>query len=297
MTSPTTSSTDRPILIYTVHKAASMFLHRLTRQIAMKLDMEYFSINNKTAGYREVKELSWNGFIQKSLSQAEKRACFGPIRSYEAMPSIPEGIEDYSIILHLRDPRDVLVSSFFSNAFSHPVNPAIFNPGEAARQEWIEQGIDAFVIGQSPSVVDRYNYLIDNLLGRENVLFLKYEEMALNYQKWLAKFLSVFIAPEPDAATETPQKGLLTLLEKLLLFQREARSPVPTFSTLYQAFFEAHKADFQVEDEDVYRHKRQVLPGDHTRKLQPETIADLNEKFAEILNKLGYESVANQNEL
>jgi hypothetical protein len=218
--------------------------------------MEYFSINNKGgAGYQEVKELSWNGFIQKSLSQAEKRACFSPIRSYEAMPSIPEGIEDYSIILHLRDPRDVLVSSFFSNAFSHPVNPAIFNPGEAARQEWIEQGIDAFVIGQSPSVVDRYNYVIDNLLGRENVLFLKYEEMALNYQEWLAKFLSVFIAPEPDAATETPQKGLLTLLEKLLLFQREARSPVPTFSTLYQALFEAHKADFQVEDEDVYRQK------------------------------------------
>jgi hypothetical protein len=91
-----------------------MFLHRLTRQIARELDMEYFSINNKGgAGYQEVKELSWNGFIQKSLSQAEKRACFGPIRSYEAMPSIPEGVEDYSIILHLRDPRDMLVSLFF----------------------------------------------------------------------------------------------------------------------------------------------------------------------------------------
>ncbi|WP_316788077.1 hypothetical protein [Thermoleptolyngbya oregonensis] len=42
-----TSSADRPILIYTVHKAASMFLHRLTRQIARELEMEYFSINNK----------------------------------------------------------------------------------------------------------------------------------------------------------------------------------------------------------------------------------------------------------
>lgn len=82
-----------------------------------------------------MKELSWNGFIQKYLSQAEKRACFGPIRLLEAMPSIPEGIEDFSVVLHLRDPRDVLVSSFFSNAFSHPVNPVIFNPDEAARQE------------------------------------------------------------------------------------------------------------------------------------------------------------------
>ncbi|MBF2086428.1 sulfotransferase domain-containing protein [Thermoleptolyngbya sp. C42_A2020_037] len=288
-----TSSADRPILIYTVHKAASMFLHRLTRQIARELEMEYFTINNKAAGYQEVKELSWNGFIQKYLSQAEKRACFGPIRSLEAMPSIPEGVADFSIILHLRDPRDVLVSSFFSNAFSHPVNPAIFNPDEAARQEWIERGIDAFVIERSPVVIDRYNYVIANLLGRENVLFLKYEDMVLNYQEWLAKFLSVFIAPEPNVPTEIQPKGLLALLEKLPLVQRKERSPSPTFSTLYQELFEAHKTDFQVEDEDVYRHKRQVLPGDHTRKLQPETIAVLNEKFAEILNALGYEPVAN----
>ncbi|QKD83329.1 hypothetical protein HPC62_14990 [Thermoleptolyngbya sichuanensis A183] len=67
---------------------------------------------------------------------------------------------------------------------------------------------------------------------------------------------------------------------------KQGRSPSPTFSALYQELFEAHKADFQVEDEDVYRHKRQVLPGDHTRKLQPETIAVLNEKFAEVLNAL-----------
>lgn len=254
--------------------------------------MEYFSINNKAAGYQEVKELSWNGFIQKSLSQAEKRACFGPIRSQEAMPSIPEGIEDYSVILHLRDPRDVLVSLFFSCAFSHPVNPAIFNPDEATRQEWIEQGIDAFVIEQSPIVIDRYNYVIENLLGRENVLFLKYEEMVLNYQEWLAKFLSVFIAPEPDTLTSAQRKGLLALLEKLPMTQRKERSPKPAFSTLYQELFEAHKADFQVEDEDIYRHKRQVLPGDHTRKLQSETIAALNEKFAEILNALAYELTA-----
>lgn len=266
-----------------------MFLHRLTRQIARELEMEYFSINNKAAGYQEVKELSWNKFIQKSLEQAKKRACFGPIRSLEAMPSIPEGIENYSVILHLRDPRDVLVSSFFSNAFSHPVTPGIFNPDEAARQEWIERGIDAFVIERSPIVISRYDYVISNLLGRENVMFLKYEEMTLDYPEWLAKFLSVFIAPKQDALTATQRKGLLGLLEKIPLIQEKERSPKPKFSTLYEQLYEDHKADFQVQDEDVYRHKRQVMPGDHTRKLQPQTIAALNQQFANILQTLGYE--------
>ena len=67
MTSSITSSIDRPILIYTVHKAASMFLHRLTRQIARELDMEYFSINNK--GGRAIKKSrSYPGMdLSKSL--------------------------------------------------------------------------------------------------------------------------------------------------------------------------------------------------------------------------------------
>lgn len=74
-----------------------------------------------------------------------------------------------------------------------------------------------------------------------------------------------------------------------MLIQGKERSPKPTFSTLYERLYEDHKADFQVEDEDVYRHKRQVMPGDHTRKLLPETIAALNEQFANILKTLGYE--------
>lgn len=33
--------------------------------------------------------------------------------------------------------------------------------------------------------------------------------------------------------------------------------------------------DFRVDLEDVSRHKRQVRPGGHTRKLKPETIAEM----------------------
>jgi hypothetical protein len=40
--------------------------------------------------------------------------------------------------------------------------------------------------------------------------------------------------------------------------------------------------------EDIYRHRRQVTPGDHKRKLQPETIAILNSTFSDILKGFGY---------
>ena len=40
--------------------------------------------------------------------------------------------------------------------------------------------------------------------------------------------------------------------------------------------------------ENLMKHKRQVIPGDHRRKLKPETIATLNSDLADILDRYGY---------
>ena len=48
------------------------------------------------------------------------------------------------------------------------------------------------------------------------------------------------------------------------------------------------EANFTFDREDIYSHKRQVTPGDHKRKLKPETIEILNDRFAKISETLGY---------
>jgi len=50
-------------------------------------------------------------------------------------------------------------------------------------------------------------------------------------------------------------------------------------------------ADFQVDKEDISKHKRRVTPGDFMEKLAPETIMVLNEKFAAALACFGYPEV------
>jgi len=282
------SSSAKPVLIYTTHKAASMFLHNLTEEIARELDMNYYSINptsdTDVSMFKEIMELSWKEFIQKYLAQSEKRACFGTIRTGEARPSIPDNIANYSVILHLRDPRDVLTSLFFSHTFSHKVHPDVFNPGKDLRKKWANRGIDDFVIKNSDNFLDHYEYGITNLLGRDNVIFLKYEDMVADYHTWLTKFLSAFTAPDEGSSVDEPRGGITTLLEKL----RGKKGTASPFHTLHQKLYAAHKDDFSVNDEDIYRHRRQILPGDHQRKLQPETIALLNEKFSHVLDALGY---------
>ena len=49
------------------------------------------------------------------------------------------------------------------------------------------------------------------------------------------------------------------------------------------------KANFNVDKENVKAHKRQVTPGDHKKKLKPDTINILNARFSEILDVLEYE--------
>ena len=48
------------------------------------------------------------------------------------------------------------------------------------------------------------------------------------------------------------------------------------------------KIDFTVPSEDTTRHKRQVRPGDHRRKLAPDTIATLTRAFRPELDFFGY---------
>ena len=56
----------------------------------------------------------------------------------------------------LRDPRDILVSMYFSWAYSHPVDDGrlslvnaageLFNPSEETKEQWKANGPDEFVL-------------------------------------------------------------------------------------------------------------------------------------------------------
>jgi len=53
-----------------------------------------------------------------------------------------------------------------------------------------------------------------------------------------------------------------------------------------------HANSVAAGEEDVWSHKRKVTPGDHREKLQLETIRQLDQIFAPVLDKLGYSAPA-----
>lgn len=264
----------KSILIYTVHKAASMFLHRLSLGVSKELDIPYYSMNAVgTNDYaEEIKQSSWKGFFEHH----SRSGCFGPIRAGEAEPIFPDDISNYSIILHLRDPRDAMTSAYFSSTYSHTRSQGGFNPSDDQRKQWQDQGIDSFVLERAPKVRQRYAELCDTLLGRENVVFVRYEDMVSDYYTWLGRFLSAF------AHVPAQKKSALALI----------RSPKNSLDKLQKTFYDKFKDDFLIEEEDVNRHKRQITPGDYRRKLSQESIDQLNREFGEVLPRMGYEATA-----
>lgn len=161
-------------------------------------------------------------------------------------------IEKYKVLLQLRDPRDVLTSLYYSTSFSHAV---ISRKLIRRRKTALKQSVDDFVIASINEYLPIYTIYCDKLLNHSNTLFLKYEEMVLSFPNWLNK------------------------LGNYLEFSDQQN----TINHLVA------ESDFTVATEDIYAQKRQVTPGDYLRKLQPQTINELNLKFADVLQKLNYQ--------
>lgn len=242
-----------------------MFLHRQGELLSRLANLPYHSPNIPSSG------LNARRLLTDQDIWSTRTGCFGPLRFFVEVPRL----EEYQVLLHLRDPRDVLVSMFYSYCFIHN-GEVQADTGYRARAA--SEGIDSFVLAKASGdsskypgdygtgghvedligdVPSRYRRYLDQLVGRPNVRLLKYEEMVTDYRAWLTRFIEPFPIADKKAVIEEQAALAATYFPK-----REA---------------------------DVRNHVRHVTPGDHKTKLQPATIQRLNEIFADVLDALHYE--------
>lgn len=172
---------------------------------------------------------------------------------YSAFGGMVHGIKDleqYKVILMIRDPRDILVSWYYSLAFSHSIPPQTSN----RHQEYLENRrkargitVDEHVLQESErvfTILDTYrNELLEPY---SHVVLTSYEEMTSDYSAWLHKLLKA-------CDLEIPPIVFQQLLEE--------------------------NRQLQPDEEDKHQHIRKGKPGDYLDKLKPETIDKLNKKF------------------
>jgi len=258
----------RNLIAFTTHKAGSMVLHRVLKDICELNRIRYYSPNESR---KSRTALPFDRIFAGHDFIARKRGCFGPIRFF--VPT--RALAGANLILHLRDPRDVLVSMFYSYCYMHAGE---IERHTGYRKEVAEAGIDRFVLDMVGEpfyhyrgdygigsrykehvghVLDRYQRYLEEVFPRPNTTVVSYEEMVLSFPTWLGKVIGAFTLTNPD---ET----------RAVVEARHANSVAAG------------------EEEDVWSHKRKVTPGDHREKLQSGTIRRLDEIFAPVLEKLGY---------
>lgn len=240
----------RGVFVYALHKSASMFLVRFFRDVSERSGFAYYSRNN--------------GNEKDLLEDISTSFCYGPTRTFELDRRNFKHIEQQFHLFQVRDPRDVLVSQYFSFGWIH--SDRAWSKAHIRERDYIQSvDIDRYVLSRAKktdkakrlALKKRYEPILKHANHDEvNIAFLKYEDMVTDFRAWLPAAIKAFAFPDEGK-----------IIDEL---------------------FESYYRDFIPPKEDQQQHKRKITPGDHVDKLKPETIGELNSIFNEELELFGY---------
>ena len=252
---PTKSQETATTYAFSLPKAGSVLLDSIMHALSDHIGVTYVSLMGNFFNM---------GLAEQDMPEATSRVfadygyCFGGFRAYPKTFEIPNLSTKESILL-VRDPRDMLVSHYFSMRSSHPDPGKVLTTGRTSlprRDKALVMSADEYALDLASYYVRQFDRYIDVLdANRDLFTLFRYEDVIFNKRSWVADICSAF---DWDVSPRVVNKI-------------------------------ADKNDIVPRAENEAKHVRQVTPGDGMRKLQPETIEKLNDLFAKQLDYFGYE--------
>lgn len=250
-------ATAPPLFCLGVRKSGSTMLFKLVAFLAKRNGMNVVDIPGAMfrAGYR-VRD--WHDLDLTPLVRPGN--IYTGFRAYPATLAATGAFRSARKLFLYRDPRDALVSQFFSDAYSHGLPSSRTDTGAAGAQAFLrkreaarELGLERFV-EQMARPMARTLAAYEPLLADPLCLSLRYEDVVLQKRELIEKILAHF----GWSCSEADREAILSQLDV-----------VP-----------------KVESERSF--VRRVVPGDHREKLSAETIARLDRTLAPVLARFGY---------
>ena len=241
----------RLVDVHSLHKSGTMFLFNFFRHLCHIYNVTMLSTNHSTASdYDSISDLQ----SLSSVANGKRIVCRCPIRTFELEGfKVPNANQHR--IFHLRDPRDMLVSEYFSFGWTHATDDDL----DGRRLEIQQMSIDEYVIGQSEQstwpLEQKFQPLLDYDFDPQRETVVKYEQMVTNFPFWCAKVLKAYGCRFPKSLT------------------------------VRMAW--RYRKEFKPSAESL-QHKRRMTPGDYKEKLKPETIKILNRRFEAILERFDF---------
>jgi len=241
------------VYFYTLHKCAS------------SLFSDYVLKNVKHLRLVDYAARIYKGDPVERVTFKEKGFIYGPIRLSTNPPSViynrltepasrSDFIRDKIAIFLIRDPRDILVSTYYSFGYTHEFSivKEIEERQRQTRELIRSKTIDAFALEIANATLTHF-HIIDRLSQACNRgIVLKYEDMIDNWEKFssgLTKYLEI---------------GRKTLRHTYALSR-------------------------PLENETETGHRRSGKPGAYKNKLLTSTVHALNIIFASVLTRFQYQ--------
>lgn len=198
-------------------------------------------------------------FYPKDVSPlfADKGYAYIGFRGWNNRYPVPECASGRTVFL-VRDPRDMIVSKYYSEAFSHrppgtQVDDTLAKRFEERRRELQSQSVDEYVVSDAAAVLRSYRRTLEKLESIEYRTW-RYEDVIFDKLRWVQDMLDYLQLEVPD--------GVVTRV--------------------------VARNDIRPAAEVADQHVRKVTPGDHRTKLTHATINKLNEIFSDILDQYNY---------
>ena len=245
-----------PRFVMSLHKSGSTMANNLLQGVFRSNRVPF--INMPTRFFNDgLKDADWSNDSSIALAVRDGIVYTG----FRYLPNcLCETIRERSLaILVVRDPRDALVSAFFS--FGPKGSHVLPRNSAEATARMLESRkpdegitIDEWVLKRAATVrakLEEYSTVVRN----SNFRLFKYEEILFSKRAFVLDALEhLAISCEADSVDQACAKHHI----------------IPS-------------------REDPTKHIRKALPGDHREKLQAETIDELNRQFKKTMETFGYE--------
>ena len=244
-----------PCYAFSVHKSGSTMMNKMIGEVCRKQDIPSVALPNWFFD-EGIPPKVWST-DPELLPVCSRNLVYYGFRFLPPVFTDPAlKLTDRRAVLLVRDPRDALVSQYFSygkKGGSHKLPKKGAEVILAKMEAAGDIGIDEYVLGEAPKLRRKLTEYRD-ALNPDLTLQRRYEDVFFDKATFLGEIFDHFGIAVPPAR-----------IRKV-----------------------AERHDVRPEQEDPSQHIRKGTPGDHAEKLRPETIASLDDTFREIGAFYGY---------
>jgi hypothetical protein len=242
--------------VFGVHKSGSTMMHKMVQDVCAGSSIP--CLDFPSVCFEEgIQAREWRSDTTLLPIFQHRKLFFGFRFFPEILANPVIKIREKKFVLLVRDPRDALVSQYFSfggKYLSHKLPGKNAESFVARHQKSADLDIDDYVIQMAPAHLKKMIRYHDGL-DFHNGLIRHYEDVYPNKLAFLEEIFEFFGLP---------------VNEELLAGVAE-------------------KHDVRPDREDPTKHIRKGEPGDHVEKLRGETVQLLNELFADAAAIYGYD--------